>query len=321
MKTLKVGVIGTGVMGRNHVRNLAVEKKFELVGFYDVNAEQATETLRRYGAKTFESVEALLAEVEAVVIAVPSSLHKDVALLAAEYGVHALVEKPLATSSEDAELIRQAFEEKKLKLVVGHIERFNPVFAELRKLVDPKDIFYIEACRYSPYSDSGRITDTSVVEDLMIHDVDLVCALMEGKEVTSLHGRGESVRSNRTDFATCIMDFGGKAHAVVNASRVSQNKVRTITVHTAEGCICADLLAKTLEVYKSTNMTMDLTRDNSCHQESIVQKFYVPIEEPLRAELIAFYESVVNDAPIVAGGEAGINAIKICEQVVRRTEL
>ena len=260
-------------------------------------------------------------EVEAVVIAVPSSLHKDVALLAAEHGVHALVEKPLATTGEDAEIIRKAFVEKNLKLAVGHIERFNPVYTELRKLVDPEDIFYIEACRYSPYSSGGRITDTSVVEDLMIHDVDLVCALMEGKEVTSLHGRGEPVRSSRIDFATCIMDFGGKAHAVVNASRVSQNKVRTITVHTADGCICADLLAKTLEIYKSTNLTMDSTRDNSCQQEGIVQKFYVPIEEPLRAELIAFYESVVNGTPIVVGGEAGIRAIKICEQVAHRAEI
>lgn len=321
LKTLKVGVIGTGNMGRNHVRNLAAEKKFEMAGFYDVNIEQASETLQRYGTKVFESMEALLDEVEAVVIAVPSSLHKEVALLAAEYGVHALVEKPLATTAEDAEIIRKAYEEKGLKLAVGHVERFNPVFKELKKLVDPGDIFYIEACRYSPYSSSGRITDTSVVEDLMIHDVDLVCALMEGKEVTSLHGRGEAVRSKRTDFATCIMDFGGKAHAVVNASRVSQNKVRTITVHTAEGCICADLLAKTLEIYKSTNLTLDETRDNSCQQEGIVQKIYVPIEEPLREELIAFYESVVNDMPVMVDGEAGINAIKICEQVARRTEM
>lgn len=320
MKTLKIGVIGTGIMGRNHVRNLAAENKFELVGFYDASKEQAAETLQRYGTKAFESIEALLDEVEAVVIAVPSSLHKEVALLAAEHGVHALVEKPLAVTGEDAEIIKQTFEDKKLKLAVGHIERFNPVFKELKKLVETENIFYIEACRYSPYSSSGRIADTSVVEDLMIHDVDLVCSLMEGKEVTSLHGRGEAVNSERTDFATCIMDFDGKAHAVVNASRVSQNKVRTITVHTADGCIQADLLAKTLEVYKSTNMTIDLTRDNSCRQEGIVQKFYVPIEEPLRAELIAFYESVVNDAPIVVNGEAGINAIKICEQVAHRAE-
>lgn len=321
METLKIGVIGTGNMGRNHIRNLVSEKRFHLVGFYEVNTCRAMETLERYGTKAFESIDDILEEVDAVVIAVPSSLHKEIALKVAERGIHALVEKPLATTSVDAEMIKDAFEAKNLKLAVGHIERFNPVFRELKKFVKPDDIFYIEACRYSPYSSSGRITDTSVVEDLMIHDVDLVCALMDGKKVTSLHGRGEAVKSKCPDFATCIMDFDGKAHAVVNASRVSQNKVRTITVHTADGCICADLLAKTLEVYKSTNMMIDLARDNSCLQEGVLQKFYVPIEEPLRAELVAFYESVVNGAPIVADGQVGIDAIKICEQVARRARV
>lgn len=321
VKKLSIGVIGTGHMGRNHVRNLAEEKRFDFVGIYDISFEQAKDVASKYGVKAFETMEELLSEIEAVIVAVPSSLHKDIALMAAAYGVHALVEKPLATTSEDAEMIMQVFQDKNLKLAVGHIERFNPVFQELQKLVNARDIFYVEACRYSPFSGSGRITDTSVVEDLMIHDVDLVCALLDGKELTSVHGRGESIRSGRTDFATCLMDFGGKAHAVVNASRISQNKERTITVHTAESCICADLLAKTLEIYKSTNLTIDLTKDNSYRQDGVVQKIYVPIAEPLRAELIAFYESVVNGAPVIADGKVGVEAIKICEEVAKRASI
>ena len=187
-------------------------------------------------------------------------------------------------------------------------------------MANPDEIFYIEACRYSPFSGSGRIKDTTVVEDLMIHDVDLVCALMEGKELTSLHGRGEAVVSGQTDFATCLMDFGGTAHAVVNASRISQNKERSITVHTKNNCIRADLLAKTLEIYKSTNLTVDLTKDNSYQQEGVIQKIYIPIEEPLRAELIAFYDSIVAGVPILADGEVGVQAIKICEEVAKRAQ-
>ena len=136
----------------------------------------------------------------------------------------------------------------------------------------------------------------------------------------SIHGRGESVKSERTDFATCLLDFNGKAHAIINASRVSQNKERSIIVHTGDACICADLLAKTLEIYKSTNLTLDLKKDNSYRQDGIVQKIYVPIEEPLRMELIAFYESVVNDAPIEADGQVGVNAIRICEEVAERAK-
>lgn len=324
METLKAGVIGTGHMGRNHVRNFSEEKRFDFVGIYDSNAEIAKSLAEKYDVKAFESIDELLDNVEVVTIAVPSSMHKDVALTAAEHGVHTLVEKPLATTSKEAAAIVKAFREKNLKLAVGHIERFNPVFRELQKLVKDEEIFFIETNRYSPFNNSGHITDTSVVEDLMIHDVDLVCALMMeggGKKLTSIHGRGEAIKSGQTDFATCLMDFEGQAHAVVNASRISQNKERMITVHTANSCISADLLAKTLNICKSTNLTVDLSRDNSYVQDGLVQKVYVPIEEPLRAELIAFYEYVVKDTPIKIDGDAGINAIMICEEVANRAKM
>lgn len=320
MKSLKIGVIGTGHMGKNHVRNISEEKRFDFIGIYDADKEQAKDVAAKYEVKAFDSIDELLNNVEAVVVAVPSSLHKDIALKVAEHGVHALVEKPLATTSEDAKVIVDAFKKKGLKLAVGHIERFNPVFKELRKITRPDSIFYVEACRYSPFSGSGRIKDTTVVEDLMIHDVDLVCALMNGRKMTSIHGRGEAVVSGQTDFATCMMDFGGEAHAIVNASRISQNKERSITVHTEDSCIHADLLAKTLEIYKSTNLTVDLSKDNSYKQDGIVQKIYVPIEEPLRAELVSFYNSVANDAPIEADGEVGVRAIEICEIVANRSK-
>lgn len=318
---LKIGVVGTGHMGRNHVRNLSEEKRFDFVGIYDSDKKQAEEVADKYDVRVFDTIDDLLDEAEAVVIAVPSSLHKEVALKVAEHGVHALVEKPLATTSGDAREIEEAFRKKNLKLAVGHIERFNPVFKELRKLVDPEKIIYIEACRYSPFIGSGRITDTTVVEDLMIHDVDLVCSLMGDTELTSLHGRGEAVMADQTDFATCLMDFGGRTHAVVNASRISQNKERSITVHTKDSCICADLLARTLEVYKSTNLTVDLDKDNSYQQDGIMQKIFVPIEEPLRSELVSFYNSVVNDMPIEADGKVGIRAIEICEEVSKRAKI
>ncbi len=320
MKKLKMGVIGTGHMGRNHVRNLAEDKRFDLVGIYDTNSDQAKEIAYKYDVSAFNSLDELLDEVEAVVIAVPSSLHKETALKVAKHNVHALVEKPLATTVEDAKAIAGEFAGRNLKLAVGHIERFNPVFRELKKLSEPDKIIYIEACRYSPFNGSGRITDTTVVEDLMIHDVDLVCALMGEKTPSSLHGRGESVTSGHTDFASCMMDFEGNAHAIVNASRISQNKERSITVHMEHSCIHADLLAKTLEIFKSTNLTIDLEKDNSYVQDSVIQKIFVPIEEPLRAELIAFYEAVVNDSPVEVNGDVGIRAITICEEVANRAK-
>ncbi len=320
MKELKIGVIGAGHMGKNHVRILSEEKFFDLEGIYDIDPARAHEIAEKYEIKVYENIDDLFKAVDAVVIAVPSSIHKEVALGAAKAGVHALVEKPLATTSTDAQVIKEAFEKAGLKLAVGHIERFNPVFRELQKLIETEQVYCIESIRYSPYSGSGRITDTSVVEDLMIHDVDLVCTLMKGKGIKSVGGIGEKVRSDRIDFATGLIRFSDDTHAVINASRVSQNKERRITVHTVEKCIIADLLERTLSIYKSTNLTIDLTRDNSYVQDSVVQKVYIPLVEPLRAELIAFYESVVNDAEVPVDGGNGVDAIRICEQVISRIE-
>ncbi len=321
MNPLKIGVIGTGHMGKNHVRNILEERRFELVGIYDKDERQSTEVADKYSVKRFEGLDKLLESVDAVIVAVPSSLHKEIGLKAAEYGVHALIEKPLATNSVDAQIIAEAFKQKGLKLAVGHIERFNPVFKELHKLAENSDIFYIEACRYSPFSSSGRIVDVSVIEDLMIHDVDLVCNLMGGIPIVEIYGMGGAVKSHQADFATCVLKFAGTAHAVVNASRISQNKERTIDVHTADSCIRADLIAKTLYVYKNTDMTIDVSHDNSYKQEGLVQKIYVPIQEPLRGELIAFYEAVAKDAPIVVDGMLGVKAIEICEEVTRQLNI
>lgn len=315
---LKVGVIGTGHMGTNHVRVLSSEKKYDLVGVYDVDPEQAKNVAELYDTEAYESIEELLKAVEAVVIVVPSSLHKEIGLLAAEHGVHALIEKPLATNSEDAKILTEAFKSKGLKLQVGHIERFNAVVREMKKLLEGKDIFYIEAHRYSPFSGSGRISDVSVIEDLMIHDIDIVCDLMEPYEVIDIRGNGEKVRSQGIDFATCMLDFSSNAHAVINASRVSQNKERNIEVHTNDSIISADLLNKTLTITQNTEIIVEKNESETYKQDGIVQKIFVPIVEPLRAELQSFYDAIANDNKVLVDGNMALRAITICEKVAER---
>ncbi len=318
MEKLKIGVIGTGHMGRNHVRNLSDEKQFNLIGVYDKNADQAKKIADEFETAAYSDPEALLKDVEAVVVAVPSSLHKETGLMVAEHGVHALIEKPLALNSTDAKEIADAFRKKDLILAVGHIERFNPVILELKKLVNRRDIFYIEAHRYSPFTGSGRITDTSVVEDLMIHDIDLICHLMEPHRVLSINGLGENIRSDHIDFATCTLQFSEDVHATINASRVSQEKERTISVHMLDSCITADLLLRTLTIAKNTDVVFHGNRADSIRQEGVVEKIFVPSEEPLRRELLSFYQSVTERRPASVDGDAGIRAIRICEEVVQK---
>lgn len=318
MNRLRVGVIGCGHMGSNHVRILSEELCFEFVGIYDKSERQAEKISEQFHVKAFKTPEELLEETEAVVIAVPSFLHREMAFLAAEHHVHALVEKPIALNVSDAELIVKRFREEKLKLAVGHVERFNPVIIELEKILNFAQVFFMEAHRYSPFSGSGRITDTSVVEDLMVHDIDLVCGLMNPYQVTDIRGNGEKIRSNRIDFATCMLNFGENAHVVINASRVSQNKERSLTVHTQDSCIYADLLTRTLSISRNTNIVVDGMNANSYMQDSVVQKIFVPSREPLREELLSLYDSIVQDKPVKVDGESGLEAIKICEEVVRR---
>lgn len=312
---LPIGVIGTGHMGQNHVRNLSADTHFDLIGIYDVDSVQATNIAAKYGTTATLNLEELLSRVRAVVVAVPSSLHKEIGLKVAEHGVHALIEKPLATNSSDAQVLIDAFASRGLKLAVGHIERFNPVVQELEKLLHDEQQFYLEAQRFSPFGGSGRILDVSVIEDLMIHDVDLICHLMEPHQVSAVQGWGERICSNRIDFATCVLCFDANAHAVIQASRVSQDKERNICIHTAESTIRADLMLRTLTVSKNTGVLMGKIHDASYRQDGVLQRIFVPIKEPLASELTAFYEAVMQDMPIVVGGETGLRAIKICEQV------
>ncbi len=317
MKRLKYGCIGAGSMGSNHIRNVAQEVgHFDFVGIYDLNYELACKTAEKYQTRAFSDFEEFMDSVEAVSLVVPSHLHCEMGIKVAEHGVHALIEKPLSLNSEDARRVTEAFNSRGLKLQVGHIERFNSVVQELDKIIDKKKVFYIEVHRYGPFSDNGRITDTSVVEDLMIHDIDLVCHIMEPLKITDIRANGESIKSNMIDFATCMIDFGSNAHAIINASRVSQEKERSMVIHTEDNLIYADLLNKSLTISYNTDLIVN--QGNSYKQSGVVQKIFVPIQEPLRQELISFKNAIVDDKPIEVNGEVGTRAVKICEDIMQR---
>lgn len=321
MDKIKIGVIGTGNMGRNHVRVARnLQDLYEFVGIYDKNKEQADRIAEANNVKAFDELDQMLDHVDAVVVAVPSSLHKEIGLQVAEHGVHALIEKPLATVSSDARLLADAFTDKGLKLMVGHIERFNPVILELNKVLQDKTVFHIEGHRFSPFSGSGRITDTSVVEDLMIHDVDLVCHLMKDRKIRSVTGAGEHVQTPNLDFATSLLVFEGGAHATLSASRVSQTKERSYYIHATDCSIYADLLARTLTISTNANLVIDTSQANSYMQEGAVQKIYVPIQEPLQSELVEFYHVLNGDHAAAVDGAVGVRAIEICEEIVQKAE-
>lgn len=319
-KKLKIGVIGVGNMGRNHLRILHEEaSRFELAGIYDADAERAAELAERYETEAVPDAAGLLRRTEAVVIAVPSSLHKEYGMLAASMGVSALIEKPLATTARDATELTRAFSQNSRKLAVGHVERFNPVITVLKNVLRHEEIVGIEARRYGPFD--GRITDASVIEDLMIHDVDLVCNLLDGHEITSVAGFGRSVKSGRLDFAQSLLQFDNGVQAAVFASRVTEDKIRELDIHTRDSFIKADLLAKTLLICRNANLMIDEGQGCSYKQDSLTQRIFVPIVEPLRAELLAFHQAVTENRDAAVDGNAATRIISICEAIQEKCRL
>lgn len=312
MKKLRIGVIGAGSMGRNHVRILSAEKRScEFAGFYDADEKRAQEVSRQFSVRAFPSAQALMEQVDALTIAAPSSKHKEIAIEAAQRGLHALVEKPLALTTQDAGEISAAFAAAGRILMVGHVERYNPVVTELCKLIRHEKITALEVRRYSPYN--GRINDADVVQDLMIHDIDLVCNVLMQAEPKGVYTVGESTLSGKLDFVQSLMQFDSGIVAGIGASRITQSKVREIVVHTDCSYILADLLNRSLSVMRNTNLVIDEGKESAYRQDSVIQRVFVPMVEPLHMELMDFIDCAMNDREPTANGPAACRAISIAE--------
>ena len=317
---IRIGVIGTGNMGRNHVRILREEwGRFHLVGIYDADPQRAGKIACTYGTEAFSSMDALLDNVEAVVVAVPSSLHPSVGGHVAARGKHALIEKPLALSSREAEALTQSFTKAGCLLAVGHVERFNPVVVELKKVLRNESIIALEARRYGSFD--GRISDANVVEDLMIHDIDLADALLDHPPLKAVWGCGRMVKSGRLDHVNAMIQYENGLQADLGASRVAQNKIREILVHSESGLFEANLLTRSLLVYRNTNMVIEDGTECAYKQDSVIQRVFVPSVEPLRAELLAFADAVDGAGPVAVDGTTAARAIQICERVVQQCTL
>lgn len=315
MEIVKIGVIGAGSMGRNHVRILSAgHASYEFAGFYDADAQRAEAVARQFGVRAFPSLEALWERVDAVTIAAPSSLHRELALTAAAHGLHALVEKPLALNLADAEEIQSAFAAAGRTLAVGHVERYNPVVTELRKLLRHEKILALEVRRYSPYN--GRITDANVVQDLMIHDIDLVCGVLLPETLQTVHAVGEIAASGKLDYVQSLLRFAGGTVATLGASRVTESKVREIAVHTDRSYILADLLNRSLAVLRNTNLVIDQGEASAYRQDSVTQKIFVPMVEPLQMELFDFVDCIRQGRTPEAGGPVACRAIAVAETII-----
>lgn len=296
---LKLGVIGVGSMGQHHARILSTLPGVKLAGIADQDQERAKQLSVRFGVQPFFDFKELLPEIDAAVIAVPTSLHFDIAAECLNAGKHLLIEKPLAQTLDQAQRLIHLAAQKNLILAAGFIERFNPAFLELQKLIRKEKIIGVHVHRLSPFPE--RITDTNVIQDMMIHDLDLVLTLLPKEEIESLKATGEKVKTKKFDKVSATIFYQSGLVTKLEADRVFGIKTRKITVTTERGLIEADLLNK--RVY---------LRDLQHHVPSV---HHTKTKDQLTAELSDFTSAIKkNSRPKVSGPEA-LAAQKLAEEV------
>jgi predicted dehydrogenase len=312
-KPIRTGVIGVGNMGQHHARIWAMMPDSHLVGVADLNIASAREVAGRYGVTAYADYRQLLQQVEAVSIAAPTTLHHEIGLGCLSQGVHVLIEKPLAASLEEARALVQAARDAGPVLQVGHVERFNPTFVELVNVLNGREVLALDARRLSPFAE--RAADVSVVYDLMVHDLDLILALVQ-VPLATVQGVGRKTRSSQLDHVVALLTFEDGQIATLSASKVTQHKVRQLTVTCADAFVVADFLARTVMVYRQSGADYFAGRGGVLYrQEGLIEQVYVPPVEPLYAEFQHFLTCVREGSEPRVGGEEVLRVMTVAETI------
>ncbi|WP_122088973.1 Gfo/Idh/MocA family protein [Halalkalicoccus subterraneus] len=304
---VRVGVIGVGSMGQNHVRVYRELPETELVGIHDVDMEQARSVAEAFGTDALDMTD-LLESVDAVSISVPTQFHYDTARECIEAGVNVLVEKPLVEDLADGRALIDFADERDVVLQVGHIERFNPAVMTLMELLDDMEIIAIEARRLGPPLD--REIDDTAVMDLMIHDLDIVLSIF-GEEAEEVHAVG----ARDTNYATATIQTPSGRIGQFTASRVTQQKVRELTI-TADKCrVVVDYIDQSIEITRQSLPEYVDQEGFRYRHENVVEQVLVERREPLKNELSAFAESVRTGTEPVVTGEDGLRALSLAREI------
>jgi predicted dehydrogenase len=321
MNPVRVGVIGIGNMGWHHARVLSLLRDAELVGVADPSEERGRLAEQQFGCRWFADYSALLPEVEAVCIAVPTLLHHRVGLAALQAGVHVLIEKPIAATQDEAiDLIGAA--ESAGRLQVGHIERFNPAFRELLKVVAGEEIVVLEARRHSPNPD--RANDVSVVLDLMIHDIDLVLELAAAP-VVRLAAAGGRSGDGPIDYVNATLAFANGVVASLTASKMAHRKVRRLYTHCRNSLMETDFLNHNLRIHRRSHGSFSADHGELVYRnDGFIEEVSTTSIEPLYAELEHFLQCVRGvETPAVDGLQASraLLLADLIEQCVEQPNL
>lgn len=315
---LKVGVLGAGHLGKIHLRLLNQSEHYQLIGFYDPMTENAKKVADEFGYHYFDDIEKLIDAVDVVDIVTPTINHFDCAKMAIEKRKHIFIEKPITTTVEEAEKLRDLVKKQGVRGQVGHVERFNPAFTGVKdKIENP---MFIETHRLAEFNPRG--TDVPVVLDLMIHDIDIILSVVKSK-VKSVHASGVSVISETPDIANARLEFENGCVANLTSSRISLKNMRKSRFFQKDAYISVDFLEKKSEVVKMKDAPenpgdFDMILQNA---EGVKKQIYfdnpkIEANNAILDELESFANAINNNLTPEVSLSEGTEALRVAYQII-----
>lgn len=316
---LKIGIFGTGHLGKFHIANWREIEGTEIVGFYDPNDDAAAEAIAKFGLKRFEDMESLMDEVDAVDVITPTQFHYPVCERALRKSKHVFVEKPLASDLDEAGRLIKLVQEAKVKFQVGHVERFNPAFLSLqgRELAP----MFIEVHRLAQFNPRG--TEVSVILDLMIHDIDIVLHLVNS-DIKNISASGVAVMTDTPDIANARIEFMNGCVANLTSSRISMKRMRKMRLFQKDAYIGIDFLDKKTEVIrlKKDEESEDVfsfdIETPSGSKEIVVENPAINQVNAIKAELTAFKNAITLNTPTIVSEQDGFMALDVAQQILTK---
>lgn len=316
---LRAGVIGVGAMGRHHVRILSEIPGVELIAIADVSPDLVGSVASDYGVTGYTDFDAMLQNerLDVVSIVVPTSLHHAISIKAMRLGVNVLCEKPIASTVELAEEMIQVAKEQNVRLMVGHIERFNPAILELKKRIEQAgEIYQITSRRLGPFPD--RIRDVGVVVDLASHDIDAMNFLLESPAETVFAHTAQRIHATNEDMIVGSIRFENGVIGGLDVNWLTSTKVRELMVVGSRGTFVADYLTQDLAFYANGAVESEWEDFSDLQRISVgeFESFEFEKVEPLRAEIEGFVTSVANNTEVPAPPQSAANALAVALSLI-----
>ena len=315
---LKVGVLGAGHLGKIHLRLLEQSEKYNLIGFYDPNEENAQNVAKQFGYKNYATIDALIKDVEVIDIVTPTLSHFDCAKNAIEKGRHIFIEKPITKTVLEAEAIRTLASQFHIKGQVGHVERFNPAFTAVKDRIE--NPMFIECHRLAEFNPRG--TDVPVVLDLMIHDIDIILSVVNSK-VKSVHANGVAIISDTPDIANARIEFENGCVANLTASRISMKNMRKSRFFQKDAYVSVDMLEKKSEIVRMKDVpenpdefAMILQNAEGVKKQIYFDNPEVENNNAILDELESFADAITNNTTPIVTLRQGADNLRVAQQIM-----